>query len=150
MTDPKPEPAAEPSAAAAAAIARSRAKRAAKAEPASTSRAATARGGKFLAAGAAVGLSLAAVGAMSAATQGDAATQPPTPVQRVVISQPAQTPQQIVIVMPGADAAPSSTVIDVPSVSINPENVQVTRPAKPTPPPAPAVEKAPVTESGGS
>lgn len=148
MTESTPESNPEPNAAAAAAIARSRAKRAAGAEPAAPRRSAPARGGKFLAAGAAVGLSVAAVGAMSAATQNDSETQPP-PVQRVVISQPAQTPQQIVIVVPGADAMPSATVIDVPTPSTM-DAVEVTKPVKPAPPPAPVAEKAPVTDSGGS
>ncbi len=133
--------------AAEAAIARSKAKRAAAQEPTPGSarpvRTKPAKGGRFLATGAAVGLSLAAVGAMSAATQAGDSAPAESPVQRVVRSQPIQTPQQIVIVLPGADPAAASALV-------TPQSVEITAPAQPTPP-APAIAApAPVTESGGS
>lgn len=138
MTDPATADAAgESSERVAAAIAASRAARSRPAKSAS--------GGRFLAAGAAVGLSLAAVGVMSAAADiGEAAPTPAATVQRVVIPQPA-TPQQIVIVLPGADA-PTGT-----PVTVAPSSVEITAPPKPTPPPAAAEPSpAPMTESEAS
>ena len=137
MTDPAtPDAAGESSERAAAAIAASRAARSKPAKPA--------RGGRFLAAGAAVGLSLAAVGAMSAAA--DIGEAPPTPaatIQRVVVPQPA--PQQIVIVLPGADAATGTPV------TVGTPSMEITAPPKPTPPAATSeTAPAPITESEAS
>ena len=132
--------------AAAAAIAASRARREKGGAPVKAKVAA--KGGRFLAVGAAVGLSLAAVGGMAAASQAGDQPTPATTVQRVVIPQQAATPQQIVIVLPNLDgSATGSTEIVVP---IEPQSVEITAPAKPTPPKAAAKAPAPVTESGGS
>lgn len=133
--------------AAEAAIARSKAKRAAAQEPAQGSprpvRTKPAKGGRFLATGAAVGLSLAAVGAMSAAAQAGESAPTESSVQRVVRSQPIQPPQQIVIVLPGADPAAANALVTA-------QSVDITAPAQPTPPAPAMAAPAPVTESGGS
>jgi hypothetical protein len=132
--------------AAAAAIAASRARREKNVAP--TKPTVAAKGGRFLAAGAAVGLSLAAVGGMAAASQAGDQPAPAATIQRVVIPQQPTTPQQIVIVLSNLDGTmTSSTEIVVP---IEPQSVEITAPAKPTPPKAQAKAPAPVAESGGS
>lgn len=143
MTD-SPEDTTSP---AAAAIARSRAKRAGQAQTVSTSPK-PARGGKYLASGAAVGLSLVAVGAMSAAAQN---TTAPDSVPQLVVPETVPAPPQIVIVLPGGNYPTLPVqVIEVPATEIAPQRVEVTTPTKPNPPTLETTEKAPITESGGS
>lgn len=133
-----------------AAIARSKAKRATAQQPPRAVRTKPAKGGRFLATGAAVGLSLAAVGAMSAATQAGDSAPAESSVQRVVLSQPTQTPQQIVIVLPGADPDAASALVTQRAAPVTAQSVEITAPAKPTPPAPAEAAPAPVTESGGS
>ncbi len=115
----------------------------------------TGRGSRFLVAGAAVGLSIAAVGGMSAASQAGDSTQPPvSTVQRVVV-QDAVLPQQIVIILPDTQSAGSRQ-------TLTPQSIQITTPGRATAPaqspvttkhstPTKATTAAtPVTESGGS
>jgi hypothetical protein len=136
MTDIPTEPMSD---AAAAAIAASRARREKNVTP--TKSTVAAKGGRFLTAGAAVGLSLAAVGGMAAASQAGDQPEPAATVQRVVIAQQATTPQQIVIVLPNFDGTTTGTTEIV--VPIEPQSVEITAPAKPSPPKA--ATKAPAT-----
>lgn len=146
MTEPT-----EPlSSASEASITRSKAKRAGAQAPTRSAPTKPAKGGRFLATGAAVGLSLAAVGAMSAATQAADSGPADWAVQRVVVSQPTQTPQRIVIVAPGVDGEVVSTLVTSPIAPVSAQNIVITAPAKPTSPPKAKALPAPVTESGGS
>ena len=109
-------------------------------QPRSTKQPKSGRGSRFLAAGAAVGLSVAAVGGMSAAARAPDPGPVVPVVQRVVVPQPVQP---IVIVLPSLGATSAGGVLE-PTV--------ITTPAKPAvEAPAPAViQKTPVAESGGS
>ncbi len=102
------------------------------------------KAGRWVAAGAAVGASLAMVGTMAgaAANAASAPASETTTVQRIVVPQ-APVPEPIVIVLPQQTGAVSATDPIVPPAAV---------PARPQPAPAaaPTATAEPVAESGGS
>jgi hypothetical protein len=120
------------------------------------------KAGRWIAAGGAVGASLALVGAMSAAANTAADTGSETgnnaaseTRQVVVVPQAEAPPTQIVVVLPGAtgDVATLGAVTGMPTVpDVSTAPLGSTGAAAPPAPvaPAPAPVAAPVTESSGS
>lgn len=115
------------------------------------------RASRFVAAGGAVGLSLALCGGMAAAAQHDAnplATEQVQQVRRVVVvPQTPIAPTQIVVVLPGSGAVttPAQAVSAAANVSAAVRQpIVVPEQAKPTASLAVQTSPAPITESSGS
>lgn len=111
-------------------------------------RAKTGRASRFVAAGAAVGVSMVAVGAMAAVANSTEAVPAAPDTQRVVLMPQPAAPQQIVIVLPNGETRTVTLPAPEPVAAVAPLAI----PQDPEPPASVRTEpaRAPVSESGGS